>query len=87
MKHYTKEELELYRNGQMSLLGRIHCTAHLKECGECAKRMAELKEEDTLLADLRSSLRIYRELSSGESPCPPLPSDGGSKTRDTRESC
>lgn len=87
MKHYTKEELELYRNGQMSLLGRIHCTAHLKECGECAKRMAELKEEDTLLADLRSSLRIYRELSSGEPPRPPLPPAGSRKTRETRGSC
>lgn len=32
MKHYTKEELELYRHGQMSVLGRIACSSHLKEC-------------------------------------------------------
>ena len=32
MKHYTKEDLELYRHHQLSILGRIACAAHLKEC-------------------------------------------------------
>ncbi|MGI6355779.1 MAG: hypothetical protein ACOX6W_11900 [Lentisphaeria bacterium] len=27
MKHYTKEELELYRHGQMSVLGKINCAS------------------------------------------------------------
>lgn len=31
MKHYTKEDLELYRHHQLSILGRIACAAHLKE--------------------------------------------------------
>ena len=77
MKHYTKEELELYRNGQMSVLGRIHCAAHLKECGECAGRMEELQADDALIADLRSSVRIYRELSSGGSRQSSRPRSGG----------
>ena len=63
MKHYTREELELYRNGQMSVLGRITCTSHLRECPECMKIMEELKEDDKLIANLRSSVQLYQELS------------------------
>lgn len=66
MKHYTREELELYRNGQMSVLGRIACTSHLRECTECLKIMEELKEDDKLIANLRSSVQIYQELSQEE---------------------
>lgn len=66
MKHYTREELELYRNGQMSVLGRIACTSHLRECSECLKIMEELKEDDKLIANLRSSVQIYQELSQEE---------------------
>ena len=66
MKHYTREELELYRNGQMSVLGRIACTSHLRECAECLKIMEDLKEDDKLIANLRSSVQIYQELSQEE---------------------
>ena len=34
MKHYTEEELEMYRNAQMSVLGRIACASHLQNCTE-----------------------------------------------------
>jgi predicted anti-sigma-YlaC factor YlaD len=66
MKHYTREELELYRNGQMSVLGRITCTSHLRECENCKKILEELKEDDRLIAELRSSVQIYQELSQEE---------------------
>ena len=62
MKHYTKEELDLYRHGKMSVLSRINCTSHLKECKECAKLLEELKEDDQLLAHLRTSVQIYKDL-------------------------
>ena len=62
MKHYTKEELDLYRHGKMSVLSRISCTSHLKECQECAKLLEELKEDDQLLEHLRSSIQIYKDL-------------------------
>ena len=62
MKHYTREELELYRNGQMSVLGRITCTSHLRECAKCMKIMDELKEEDKLIVNLRSSVLLYQGL-------------------------
>ena len=62
MKHYTKEELDLYRHGKMSVLSRINCTSHLKECQECAKLLEELKEDDQLLEHLRSSIQIYKDL-------------------------
>ena len=63
MKHYTREELELYRNGQMSVLGRIICTSHLRECTECMKIIEELKEDDKLIANLRSSVQQFLKLS------------------------
>lgn len=66
MKHYTQEELELYRNGQMSVLGRIACASHLRECPDCMKLMEELKEDDKLIASLRSSVQIYQELSQAK---------------------
>lgn len=63
MKHYTKEELELYRNGQMSVLGKISCLSHLKNCKICAEQLDELEQEDRLIHDLRNSVQIYREIS------------------------
>ncbi len=62
MKHYTKEELELYRNGKMSLLGRINCAAHLKNCPECTEILKEIEEDEHFLADLRNSIKIYDNL-------------------------
>ena len=67
MKHYTKEELELYRHGQMSVLGRINCSSHLQECEVCRKLLKELEAEDEFVKELRSSLQIYDALSK-ESP-------------------
>ena len=63
MKHYTKEELDLYRHGKMSVLGKITCAAHLKNCPECATLLQELEEDDKLIAHLRTSIQIYNDLS------------------------
>lgn len=57
--HYSKEDLELYRNHQMSILGRLTCQAHLKECSECSKLLKELSEDDDFLRQLRASAQIY----------------------------
>ena len=59
MKHYSKEELELYRNGKMSVLGRIACLNHLHECEECSKLLEELKDDDDFVTKLRASLQTY----------------------------
>ena len=69
MKHYTKEELELYRHDQMSVLGRIACSAHLKSCKSCAAALEELEEEDRFVDDLRDSVRLYKDLTAA----PPAP--------------
>jgi len=63
MKHYTKEELDCYRHHEMSVLGRINCAAHLKECEECAKRLLELEEDDTFICELRDSITSLKEAS------------------------
>lgn len=59
MKHYTKEELELYRHGQMSVLGKINCSSHLHECEACQNLLKELESEDDFMKELRSSIQIY----------------------------
>ena len=61
-KHYTKEDLEFFRNRQMSVLGRLTCQAHLKECPECAALLKELSEDDDFIRQLRASARLYEVL-------------------------
>ena len=64
MEHYTKEELDQYRNGGMSVLRKIHCTAHLKTCAKCAALLKELEADDQLLRDLRGSVELYQQLAA-----------------------
>ena len=61
MKHYTKEELESYRQHGMSVLGRLACSAHLKECAACADLLKELEADDAFVSELRDSIQIYEE--------------------------
>ena len=65
-KHYTKEDLELFRNHQMSILGRLTCQAHLKECPECSNLLKELSEDDDFIRQLRASAKIYEEIVRSE---------------------
>ena len=73
MDHYTKDELDLFRNGRMSLLKRIGCASHLKGCPKCAGALRELEEDDRLIAEIRSSVELYRNLSA------PVPAAHASK--------
>ena len=62
MRHYTKEELEQYRKKEMSVIRRIHCAAHLKECASCATLLAELDDDDAFVGKLRESIKRYDEV-------------------------
>ncbi len=62
MKHYTAEELEMYRHKAMSVLSRIQCSAHLQSCPDCRKILEELKADDDFITELRKSLASYKEL-------------------------
>ena len=64
--HYTKEDLELYRNHQMSILGRLTCQAHLKECSDCAQLLKELSEDDDFICHLRASAQFYEAIVNNE---------------------
>lgn len=70
MTHCTREDLELYRNNQMSLLKRIACASHLKTCPECSRLLRELEEDDRLIAEIRSGVELYQKL-SGRAPAAP----------------
>ena len=61
MKHYTKEELELYRHHEMSVLGRVACSVHLKECATCASLLKDLETDDAFVMELRDSIRMFDE--------------------------
>ena len=61
-KHYTKDELEMYRHGQMSLLGRMQCSSHLRECPDCRTLLDELESDDEFVKELRDSLKAYQEI-------------------------
>ncbi len=61
MKHYTKEELEQYRNDEMTVFGKLKCAAHLKECESCATLLAELDDDAAFVDKLRESLKRYEE--------------------------
>ena len=63
MKHYSKEELEQYRRQTMPLLARLACAAHLHDCSDCSKTLAELLDDDSLVSDIRDSLRRYAQAS------------------------
>lgn len=63
MKHYEKNELDLYRHGKMCLLARLACAAHLRECPECSRILDELKADDELIRELRGSVELFTEIS------------------------
>jgi hypothetical protein len=60
MKHYSKEELDLYRNKEMSVLGRLSCSAHLKSCPECSALLEELTEDDKFIKNLKESIEAHQ---------------------------
>ena len=73
MRHYTREELDCYRNGDMNLFSRIICTEHLKNCGSCHKLLDSLKEDDVLLDELRGKLdRLKRAAGDDANKLKPL---------------
>ena len=55
MKHYTAEELDLYRHGEFSIPRKWFCQLHLRHCQNCRKTLAALSADDWLLRDLREA--------------------------------
>lgn len=74
MSHYTREDLDMFRHGKLSVLGRIACAAHLKQCPECAAKLRELEDDDAFLRRLRDSVRMFDE-AAGTQPAPSARTD------------
>ena len=66
MRHYTKEELELYRHNESSFLQKISIKRHLKKCESCTALLTELQADDHFIDDLRASVQLFRNLSNQE---------------------
>lgn len=62
VKHYSKEELNLYRNRELGIWNQMVCKAHLKKCAECRKVLENLEKENPLLNSLQEGVRILNEL-------------------------
>ena len=63
MRHYTTEELDRYRNGDMNILIRISCAGHLKQCDSCRNLLETLKQDDQLLETVRRNLARFKAVS------------------------
>ena len=64
--HLGEERRRVHRTPEsrqhgMSVLGRLACSAHLKECAACADLLKELEADDAFVSELRDSIRIYEE--------------------------
>ena len=63
MKHYTIDELDRYRNGDMNMLSRISCASHLKQCDGCRNLLEALGKDDEFLEAVRKSVIRFKEIS------------------------
>jgi len=64
-RHYSLPELEQYQNRIMPHLSRFRCWFHLLFCKRCRLRLRRLREDDGLIAELRTALN---EMSVPENP-------------------
>lgn len=64
-RHYSLPELEQYQNRIMPHLSRFRCWSHLLFCKRCRLRLRRLREDDGLIAELRTALN---EMSVPENP-------------------
>lgn len=58
MRHYSLEKLEEYQNRTLPHLSRFRCWFHLLFCKRCQGRLRRLKEDDELIAELRTALKV-----------------------------
>lgn len=56
MHHYSENELEQFRAGDMNFFHNLLCKLHLWHCAECSKKLETLDEDELILTDLRKSM-------------------------------
>ena len=57
-RHYSLQQLEKYLHCIMPRLSRFRCWLHLLFCRQCRLRLRRLREEDELIAELRTALKV-----------------------------
>jgi hypothetical protein len=53
MKHYTVDDLDRFRHGDLGPLATLRCRLHLWRCGACRQHLEGLAGDDRLLAEMR----------------------------------
>lgn len=56
MKHLIISDLERYNRKQMCVFSRIPAEIHLKKCKQCSDLLETLKDDDSLIKELRGAL-------------------------------
>lgn len=60
IKHYSREQLDSYRHGDMNVFQRFLCYIHLKFCSECSNELSAVEEDDILLEDFKHSIDEFK---------------------------
>ena len=66
MRHFEDYEIEHLLNSTGSFLLRLRCRSHLKHCAVCRQRLAKLKSDMTLIAELQEGISRLNAASQGE---------------------
>lgn len=64
MKHYTKVNIEKYARGDMNIILRTMCAMHLKSCPDCQKVLDSIRDDETLISNIRKAVTHIRETES-----------------------
>lgn len=59
MKHYTQEQLDQYKHGDMNIANRLVCKLHLQFCLKCRNQYNDLSQDDTFIANLKKAVSTF----------------------------
>ena len=64
MKHYSKTELENFRNGDMTEVRSKKCRMHLDICEKCRNLLQELYIDDKFIDLLKRAVELFKDNSN-----------------------
>jgi hypothetical protein len=59
MKHYTQEQLDQYKHGDMSIIGKLTCKMHLCFCQKCSDQLRTISEDDSFMSELKNAVKTF----------------------------
>ena len=59
MKHYTSEQLDQFKHGDMTLVQRFVCRIHLHICSDCRKQLNSIADDDSFVSELKNAVKQF----------------------------